>query len=336
MAADVTKRKLADLEIADWKARYEAALLASGQIIYDWDPHSNEVTMGGALTEVLGYLPEDFMGTDQHWRTLIHPEDLDGYRKVMSQALDHKESFDLQYRVRRNDGVYRTMRELGRVVVDESGNIVRMVGFITDISEHRMLEQQLRQSQKMEAVGRLAGGVAHDFNNLLTIILGYSDLQKESTGPGHPLHEPTEQIHAAATRAASLTRQLLTFSRQQVLQPQIVNLNTITASSGAMLSRIIGEDIEVLSLLAEDLGYIEVDPSQMEQVLMNLVVNARDAMPNGGKLTIETANIELDQWYADQHPDVVPGPYVRLAVSDTGIGMDQETQIGRASCRERV
>jgi len=198
--------------------------------------------------------------------------------------------------------------------------------FVRDITERKLLQQQLIQSQKMEAVGRLAGGVAHDFNNLLTAIFGYADLLAEELAPGHPGRADLNEIRTAATRAAALTRQLLAFSRQQVLQPVVLNLNDMVENIEKMLHRILGEDVELHTALAPNLANTRADPGQIEQVIMNLAVNARDAMPTGGKLTIETANVELDAAYAKQHQPVIPGHFVMLAVSDTGIGMDDATK----------
>jgi two-component system, cell cycle sensor histidine kinase and response regulator CckA len=187
-------------------------------------------------------------------------------------------------------------------------------------------EDQLRQSQKMEAVGRLAGGVAHDFNNLLSVVLSYSSLTLQSLEPTGPLTEYLNEIRNAAERAATLTKQLLAFSRQQVLAPTIVDLNEVVVRMSKMLQRVIGEDIELRTRPGPDLRHVKVDPAQIEQVLMNLVVNARDSMPGGGSLTIETANVVLDQEYARTRVGVQSGPHVMLAVSDTGAGMDSETQ----------
>jgi two-component system, cell cycle sensor histidine kinase and response regulator CckA len=195
-----------------------------------------------------------------------------------------------------------------------------------DISERRQLEGQLRQAQKMEAVGRLAGGVAHDFNNLLMVIKGHTELLLRALDPAEQITRKVEQIDKAADRATALTRQLLAFSRMQVLQPQIINLNTIVEEMGKLLPRLIGEDIELMIRTDEDLGTVRADASQMEQVIMNLVVNARDAMPNGGKLVIETANAELDHFYIASHPLMKEGHYIQLVVTDSGTGMDAETQ----------
>ncbi|MBZ5543198.1 MAG: response regulator [Acidobacteriia bacterium] len=194
-----------------------------------------------------------------------------------------------------------------------------------EMSERERVEQQFLQAQKMEAIGRLAGGVAHDFNNLLTIISGYGALLMEQMAGHDPLRAHVEQIAVAADRAAMLTRQLLVFGRRQVLAPQVLDLNKVVANMDKMLRRLIGEDIDLATLQGPQLGRVKADPGQIEQVIMNLAVNARDAMPRGGKLTIETGNVELDDVYVREHVAVTPGPYIMLAVSDNGIGMDPQT-----------
>ena len=215
-------------------------------------------------------------------------------------------------------------------ILDALGEPRHLLGVSVDITEQKLardeLQEQLRQAQKMEAVGRLAGGVAHDFNNLLSVIMGYTSLSIERTRNDDPLRVQLVEVLAAAERARDLTRQLLAFSRQQVLEPRVVNLNEVIGQVERMLERLIGEDVEFLAVKSPDLGSVRVDPSQIEQVLMNLVVNARDAMPKGGKLTIETANVFLDETYAGDHPTVTAGEHVMLAVSDTGHGMDRATQ----------
>jgi PAS domain S-box-containing protein len=201
-----------------------------------------------------------------------------------------------------------------------------VASFIRDVSERRNLEAQLRQAQKMEGIGRLAGGVAHDFNNLLTVIMGQCDLLLRRLSKGDATRRPVDEIRSAGERAASLTRQLLAFSRRKVLEPKVLDLNTVVTGMVPMLRRLIGEDIDLATALDPDLGPVRTDPGQIEQVIMNLAVNARDAMPRGGKITIETANVALDEGYARHHVAVRPGPYVRLSVSDTGVGMDAATQ----------
>ena len=216
---------------------------------------------------------------------------------------------------------------------DKEGNITAALELVIPITERKRaeekmaaLQEQLRQSQKMEAIGRLAGGIAHDFNNLLTIIKGYSQLSLLELKEGDPLKGNIEEVKRASERAAELTHQLLAFSRRQVMEMRVLDLNQILRDLNKMLLRVIGEDIELVTLLAEGLGRVKADPGQIEQVIINLAVNARDAMPNGGKLIIETANVDLDEDYARRHIAVKPGPYVRLSVSDTGVGMTPEVK----------
>ena len=203
--------------------------------------------------------------------------------------------------------------------------VLGCVEVLRDITARKRVEEQLRQSQKMEAVGQLAGGVAHDFNNLLTAIIGYSDLGLARLREGDHLRKYVQEIKKAGEQAASLTRQLLAFSRRQVMVPQVLDLNSVVGNVQKMLRRLIGEDIDLLTVPGPGLGRVKADPGQMEQVILNLALNARDAMPQGGKLTIETGNLDLDESYTRSHIDVAPGPYVMLAVSDAGCGMDAET-----------
>ena len=207
-----------------------------------------------------------------------------------------------------------------------SGEVQQVVTLTEDITKRKSLEEQLLQAQKMEAVGRLAGGVAHDFNNLLTAIMGYSELALDALPEDHPEHSHIEEIRNAGEQAAALTRQLLAFSRKQIFEPEVLCLNEVVSGMTKMLKRMIPENVELVAVLDPGLERVKLDPTQMEQVLLNLAVNARDAMPQGGKLTLETANVELDAAYAKSHPEVQPGHYVMLAVSDTGCGMDEATQ----------
>lgn len=228
---------------------------------------------------------------------------------------------------RKKDGALYTEEASITPVRDEYGVIVSYVGLQRDVTRELELEEQYRQAQKMEAIGRLSGGVAHDFNNLLVVINGYSELLlNRHLDAANPLRKYVEEIMLAGERAAGLTQQLLTFSRKQVLQPKVLNLNETLALTEKMLRRLIGEDIDLVSQLRPDLGEVKADPGQIEQIILNLGVNARDAMPRGGKLIIETANVELDETYTSQHAEVKPGRYVMLAVSDTGVGMDAATK----------
>lgn len=325
-AIDVTESKLNSLAIEDWKNRYDAAIQASRQIIYESDPDSNKVRLGGCVPEILGYSADELSGDAQAWLALIHPEDTAHYFERLRTAVTTRQTVEFDFRVRRKDNTYRILEEQSRAVLDETGQVLRIVGFISDITDRRALEMQLRQAQKMEAIGRLAGGVAHDFNNLLTIISGYSSILLESSGPSGPFRNELEQIRTATDRAAALTRQLLAFSRQTVLQPRHVKLNQVVSNLEKMLRPLIGEDIELLTALDAEVGIVKVDPGQIEQVLMNLVVNARDAMPQGGKLTIQTENVYLDDNYTRKRQYVRPGPYVLLAISDSGTGIPAEIQ----------
>jgi PAS domain S-box-containing protein len=226
---------------------------------------------------------------------------------------------------KRKNNTTTVVRVSGRSVANGGEGIVFEL-FAEDITERRALEHQLRQSQKMEAVGRLAGGIAHDFNNLLMVILGYSEFLLERLGAEPHLRGPAQEISSAAERASSLTRQLLAFSRKQMLAPRVVNLNDVATENIKMLTRMIGEDIDLVMVPAPGLWAVRADAGQIDQVIMNLAVNARDAMPSGGKLTLETSNVTLDEEYARFHAPLRPGEYVMMAISDTGAGMDSETQ----------
>ncbi len=282
----------------------------------------NLVDVNPALVSILGYSSgaeligrnlSSFYSDPQQWFTvadhfrLMHP--FNGISTEWS----------------RKDGSLVGVRLSGRTV--RSGeNAVSFELFAEDVTERRALEQQLRQSQKMEAVGRLAGGIAHDFNNLLMVISGYGELLLERVGTDPQLHAPAQEIANAADRATGLTRQLLAFSRKQMLAPKVLDLNAIVSENFRMLDRVIGEDVDIVVVPGPQLGTVKADPGQIEQVIMNLAVNARDSMPHGGKLTIETANVTLDKNYARRHSSVEPGEYVMLCVTDTGCGMDAETQ----------
>jgi two-component system cell cycle sensor histidine kinase/response regulator CckA len=226
---------------------------------------------------------------------------------------------------KRKDGINTALRVSGRAVCDGDKKTAFEL-FIEDVTERRALEQQLQQSQKMEAVGRLAGGIAHDFNNLLMVISGYSEFLLDRLGPDPTLRGPAQEIAGASQRASSLTRQLLAFSRKQMLAPKILDLNGVVTENLKMLTRVIGEDIDLVMVPASSLGAVRADAGQIDQVIMNLAVNARDAMPSGGKLTIETSNVSLDEDYARFHAPLRAGEYVMLSISDTGLGMDSETQ----------
>jgi two-component system cell cycle sensor histidine kinase/response regulator CckA len=294
---------------------YSLSVEPDGSLLCEWITERFTRISGFTASEI------NFRG----WRNLYHPEDHSVSDRHHS-ALLSGQSDSVELRILSRDGQARWVRLYGRPIRDEkSGRVVRIYGAAQDITGEKQLEHQLLQSQKMEAIGLLAGGVAHDFNNLLTIISGYGQILREQAEPPSPNAEYLDAILEAADRASQLTRQLLAFSRRQVLQIKLVDLNSIVAGVEKMLKRVIGEDIELRTVAGSNLGLVKVDPGQIEQVIMNLAVNARDAMPAGGRLSIETANAELDEAYFREHGAVEPGPYVMLAVSDTGGGMDQQT-----------
>ena len=272
---------------------------------------------------ILGYTPEEWLAIAHHWAEFIHPDDLP-IVKAAEESSEKGEPFQAEYRVKRKDGREVWLNDTGVVVKGGNARPV-MEGIIVDITERKLLETQLQQSRKMEAVGRLAGGIAHDFNNLLTIITGYTDLALSRPAVPLDLRNDIERIENASARAAALVRQLLAFSRKQVLQPKTLDLNAIVVNMDKLLRRLIDDHIEMITRVQDSLGKVKADPAQVEQVIMNLVVNARDAMPDGGRLVLETSNVDLDAAYAFDHVSVRPGRYVMLAVSDTGVGMDAGT-----------
>lgn len=285
---------------------------------------SEMIYVSPAYEEIWGRPCESAYATPSSWLDSVHREDRDHVRNAaLKQAF---ENYDIEYRIVRPDGGVRWIHDRAFPITDSEGRVYRIAGVAEDITQRRELEQQFRQAQKMEAVGQLAGGIAHDFSNLLTIITGYSQLGLSGLREEDPLRSNLKQIQKAALRAASLTRQLLAFSRRQVLQPRVLDLNQVISNVEGMLGRLIGADIQLETELDPHLDLVKTDPGQIEQVIFNLAINARDAMPQGGILTIETGNVLLDEVYAHKHPSVSPGWYAMIAVSDTGIGMDQETR----------
>ena len=274
-----------------------------------------------ALAEMLGYAsPDELLGARSFAAIYADPEQ---YVEALERFQARQHFTGIEAAWKRQDGAQITVRLSGRPVRN-GGEGLEI--YAENLSEQRALEQQFRQSQKMEAIGRLAGGIAHDFNNLLMVISGYTELVQDELGPAHPLQRNLEGVRKAAQRATSLTQQLLAFSRKQVLAPKVFELNAVVNDLGKMLPRLVGEDVELVIVPGPERIRAKADPSQLEQVIMNLAVNARDAMPAGGRLTIETAVAEFDHEYARLHPPATPGRYAMLAVTDTGAGMDAETQ----------
>ena len=325
---DITERKRAEEALRQAQNRLQYLVSSSPAILFTLLVEGENVRLtwvSNNIRELFGYAVEEAVHPDW-WRENLHPDDLAGVMAHVRDDLLVHDRLANEFRFRRSDGKYRWVRNELRLLHDADGATVEAVGSWSDLTERKHLEDQFRQAQKMEAIGRLAGGIAHDFNNLLTVINGYSEILIGNFHAGDPLHEFVQQIRKAGERAASLTRQLLTFSRRQMIVPVVVDLGSLLFEMERMLSRLIGEDIELKIVTRPDLWKVKVDPGQMEQVIMNLVVNARDAMPQGGKLTIETANVNLDAHAAMPQPEVRPGAYVLLAVSDSGCGMDEATK----------
>src|SRR5882762_7209378 len=272
---------------------------------------------------MLGYeLGEELLGKDLASDIFRHAGE---YQRLSELLTRMEEVKDIELEWKRQDGAPITVRCSGRRINDENGAPAYFEVFTEDVTEKRVLERQLRMAQKMEAIGRLSGGIAHDFNNHLGVIIGYSGVLNKALSANPALRNHALEIEKAGQRAASLTKQLLAFSRQQVLTPAVLNLNTLTCDMEKMLPRLLGEDIEVSLELDSELGNVKADQSQIEQVIMNLAVNARDAMPTGGKLKIQKSNVHLDKAYTWNHPGSKVGDYVLLAVTDTGMGMDAAT-----------
>ena len=320
IARDISQRKLAEAELV----RLATAVEQTGDSIMITDSDGFIEYVNPAFERITGFSKKEAVG--QNPRVIKSGKNDPAIYRDLWDTITRGDVWVGQLINRKKDGTEFTERVTISGVRDKSGTIVNYIAVKQDISDVRQLEEQLRQSQKLEAIGILAGGIAHDFNNLLTVILGYGDLTLKRLNEEDPLHRNISEANKAAARAAGLTRQLLAFSRKQVLQPRILTLNAVVSELEKMLRRLIGEDIGFRTVLDPELGSVRADPGQIEQIIMNLAVNARDAMPKGGKLTIETKNVYLDEDYAKKHIAVVPGSYVMLAVSDTGMGMDEPTQ----------
>jgi PAS domain S-box-containing protein len=299
---------------------------------YEVDIAGNFTFLNDSLCRILGYPKDEMIGmNDRRYTDEENAKKLFQIFNKVYRTGQPARGFD--WEIIRKDGTKRYVEASVSLMKDLSGNKIGFRGIIRDVTERKQaekemaeLQEQLRQSQKIEAIGQLAGGVAHDFNNALTLIRVCSQLALMELKEQDPLREKLEMIEKATEQSANLTRQLLAFSRRQVMEMKVIDLNSLVQDMDKMLHRVIGEDIELVSVLAEDLGRVKVDPGQMEQVIVNFALNARDAMPRGGKLTIETANVDLDEKYANNHVGVKPGRYVRVSVSDTGMGMPPEVK----------
>jgi two-component system cell cycle sensor histidine kinase/response regulator CckA len=320
---DISERKKTEEALRQSEAGFRSVVQDAPYGIYRASSTGQILQVNPALEKMLGYeLQDELLKSELVTGIFLHSGE---YERLTELLIRTNEIKDVETEWKRRDGTPITVRCSGRRINDENGMPAYFEVFAEDVTEKRVLEKQLRMAQKMEAIGRLSGGIAHDFNNLLGVIIGYSHVLKKELGGNSALCEHAVEIEKAGQRAASLTKQLLAFSRQQVLTPAVLNLNTLVSDMEGMLPRLLGEDIAVSLALDSELGSVKADQSQIEQVIMNLAVNARDAMPQGGKLKIQTANVELDQAYAREHPGSKAGNYVLLAVTDTGTGMNAET-----------
>jgi len=331
---DLTEEERLQAARQESEQRYRDLIQGLDAIVWEADARTLAFSFVSRRAEtVLGYPVERWMREPDFWARRIHPDDRDTVMRIYRDAIAGGRDHEFEYRSVAADGREVWLRDIVHVVRDGDGQPTTLRGLTVDLTElkrsERALhqsEEQLRQAQKMDAVGKLAGGIAHDFNNLLMVIRGDSDLMLRRLAAGHPLRQNAEGIREAADQAATLTRQLLAFSRKEVVAPRLVDLNGIVASIHAMLQRLLGETINLVTVTAPDLGGVKADPGQMEQMILNLCVNARDAMPDGGRLTVRTANVDLDEAAARRWSDARPGKYVMLEVSDTGGGMDEETR----------
>ncbi|GAB4338130.1 MAG: hypothetical protein Kow0037_21880 [Calditrichia bacterium] len=316
---DITERKRVQMEIN----RLASVIEQAGEVVLITDTEGKILYVNKAFQRITGYTPEEAIGQTPSILASGHHDEK--FYKNLWRTIKTGKIWQAEMINRKKDGSEFHVKSLILLIRNPEGEIVNFAQLMRDITQEIHLEEQVRQSQKMEAIGKLAGGVAHDFNNLLTVINGYSEILQASLPENSKARRAAEQIRLAGERAASLTNQLLAFSRKQVVQPTVLNLNEVIRSTEKMLKRLIGEDIELISRLSENIKSIKIDPTQIDQVIMNMVVNARDAMPRGGKLTLETKNVELSEEYCAIHAEAQPGQYVMLAISDTGIGMSKQT-----------
>jgi len=322
---DITVSYQSEEELRRSEKKYRTILETIADGYHEVDLAGNLTLVNDSLCEIVGASREELIGRNYRDFVVV-PDAAEVYSRYNEVYQTGQPNQGFSFEIVRKDGKRLHVSASVALIRDEAGNPAGFRGIFRDITEQRRLAEKLTHATKMEAIGTLAGGVAHDFNNLLTAVQGYADILRRQMPSDSPFIEKLTQIGRAAERAAGLTRQLLAFGRKQVLNVSALNLNDVIADLEEMLRRLIGEDIELNTVLTPSLGTVKADAGQIEQILMNLVVNARDAMPKGGKLTIETANVVLDRQYTEKVPDLEPGPYIMFAVSDSGAGMDEQTR----------
>jgi len=326
VARDIRRRKAAEEALRQSIERFELVVRAAHDAIWDWNLRSGEIYASPQYYELLGFTPGEYIPTWEFFESLIHPDDVAAVRTARESQLREGAPSVVRYRIRTKQGEYRWHETRALTLKDENGVPVRMAGSCRDVTDQKLLEEKLAQVQRLDSIGRLAGGIAHDFNNLLTVISGYSELLARQLPEDDPRRAIALEIRSAGERGAALTRQLLAFSRRQVMQPEALDVNAAIRGMEAMLRRLVGENIRIRTRLAPRLWRVLADAGQLNQVLMNLVVNARDAMPHGGSIVLETSNVTVAAGDPSVPPNAAPGEYVVLAVRDTGLGMDEETR----------
>ncbi|HEX6434577.1 MAG TPA: PAS domain S-box protein, partial [Gemmatimonadales bacterium] len=324
---DVTERRFAEQALAQSQERLQLALRAARMGTWHWDLTTGALNWDEGLNQLHGLLPSQPVTRHEHFLERVHPDDREFVRAELQRAIENSSELDCEYRVVQPSGRVRWHADQGRVARDSGGTPLYMTGVCLDVTDRRLMEERLRQAQRMDSVGQLAGGIAHEANNMMSVVLGCADYVLQRTDLPEPVRQDVEQIWRAAKRTAGVTQQLLAFSRRQMLQPQILDLNTTVRGLEPILARALGESRGVRMHLSPTLGRVRADPGQLEQVLINLTLNARDAMPDGGRLTIETMNVVLDEAYvgAKTIETLEPGEYAALVVTDTGHGMDRAT-----------
>ena len=334
--ADLTRENIERRQAEERLRKSQSQLAQAHQIArigsWEWDVVHDEVSFSEETRGIYGFSPDGEFDMKMCLER-IHPEDVARVQQELAGAIKNQKPYACEHRALLPDGTIRMIQGRGEVITDKHGKVAKIFGIVQDVTEAKHArealqrsEEQLRQAQKMEAVGQLAGGVAHDFNNLLTVINGYCAMALQKKQEVQPIRKNIEEIQKAAERAASLTSQLLAFSRKQVLRPQVLQLNEVVQGMEKMLQRLIGEDVELSTTYGSQLGNVKADPGQIEQVIMNLAVNARDAMPRGGKLTISTSNTTVDQKTKFRNRTLEVGEYVLVAISDNGVGMTEEVK----------